>query len=104
MSRLKLFWPGGAQPEDRLYLVDDGEPAILSFPANLVRLRGRRMMNPVTRARVIHKNSRCPNCRHPAVEPIELGDGLLNRDNVPVPGTATLVGFHCEACRAEWPL
>ena len=44
-----------------------------------------------------------PDRSHPIVEPIELDNGILNRNRMPIPGTATLVGFHCHGCQREWP-
>jgi hypothetical protein len=37
------------------------------------------------------------------VEPIECDDALLDRNGAPIPGTASIAGFFCHACRHEWP-
>lgn len=102
MGHLKLFDP----PRDtaRRFRIDQGRPAILSFKSFALRRRDRSPQSAVERARLIHENRHCPCCDHPVVEPVELGDGLRSRNNVPIPGTATLVGFRCLGCRAEWPV
>ncbi len=59
----------------------------------------------VRRAKILHDNSVCPECGSAGVEPLELDDALIShRNHQPVPGTATLVGFHCHQCGAEWPV
>ncbi len=78
-------------------------PAILKFP----RLRiapesGKSGDCVVERARLLHKNRCCPECRCAAVDPIELNDALLNIQLCPIPGTATVVAFHCNRCEHEW--
>jgi len=57
------------------------------------------------RARLIRENSTCPHCEKHDVEPLELDDAQVSqRGRMPIPGTATLVGFHCNDCGNEWPL
>ncbi len=103
MSRLKLYCPEGPDAEISNASADD-EPVILSFATFAVRIKGSQLVDVVARARVIDKNRLCPFCKHSAVEPIELQDAILNTGSLPIPGTATLVGFHCSDCRAEWPI
>lgn len=103
MSHLKLFAPQDAHEEPGHREDYEEEPRILSFDEAGGRFRDRWSLSVVTRARVIHRNSRCRYCNRPLVKPVELGDTLLNRNQLPIPGTATLVGFQCEACQAEWP-
>ena len=55
------------------------------------------------RARALHRNRCCPNCRRGGVIPVDLGDGDDRYSAMPVPGTSTLVGFYCDSCGAEWP-
>ena len=74
-------------------------PRILSFP-NLTTDAA--PQDVVTRARLMHHNSRCRSCGKATVDPIELDDALLNRWGLPIPGTATIVGFACGACGNEW--
>ena len=101
MSRLKLYWP---EAHARGPSTEESEPPpIIPFARFVERFRGQRLMETAARARIIHANSRCPVCRHPVTEPIELNDGFINRNNLPIPGTATLVGFRCQRCTAEWP-
>ncbi|HUG93376.1 MAG TPA: hypothetical protein VML55_21235 [Planctomycetaceae bacterium] len=102
MSQLRLFRPARPESSNRLSGCADG-PVILSFPATYARLRRGSLANPVARARILHKNRCCPGCRHAIVEPLELNDSLFNRSNLPIPGTATLVGFYCGKCHREWP-
>lgn len=122
MSRLRVYWPESYAADD-VELTE--EPAIVPFPtrsrlldsysrprtesrkASLIRIctvneDDELVTTPVERARVLFSNRCCPHCHHPVVEPIELDDALINRAGQPIPGTATLVGFHCEACDAEW--
>lgn len=64
-----------------------------------------RFMAPVERARLIQQNNCCPECSHHSVEPLELADSVISPKNrLPVPGTATIVGFHCNECGTEWPV
>jgi hypothetical protein len=99
MSHLKLFRPE-ADVEQRG--ADDDAPIILPF-ARFSYSRDYRLLDPLSRARTIYANSRCCNCGYPMVEPIELDDSLMNRNRLPIPGTATLVGFRCDRCHLEWP-
>lgn len=98
MSRLRIFNP---EP-DTDYSVDG--PTVISFQAHFKRVRGNRLLRVLQRARQIHENRVCPYCNGPAVVPLELRDAVFARNRLPVPGTATLVGFHCETCGSEWPL
>ncbi len=64
-----------------------------------------RFREPVDRARLLHQNSICPECAHHDIEPLELEDAVISpRNRLPVPGTATIVGFHCNDCGIEWPV
>ena len=64
-----------------------------------------RFPEPVQRARLIRENSQCPNCMHTDVHPLELEDAIISsKSRLPIPGTATLVGFHCNDCGTEWPV
>jgi hypothetical protein len=59
----------------------------------------------VDRARLIRDNSTCPTCERHDIEPLELDDADVSaRGRLPIPGTATLVGFHCNDCGVEWPV
>ena len=64
-----------------------------------------RFLPPLDRARLLHNNSTCPECAHHDIEPLELEDSVISPKNrLPVPGTATIVGFHCNDCGIEWPV
>ena len=81
------------------------EPVVYQFAdyANSgLRFKGHRELNVLDRARTLHINRICPQCGDADVEPLELNDAIINRNNLPIPGTATLVGFHCNDCHIEW--
>ena len=60
---------------------------------------------PLDRARILRQNRQCPECSRHDVEPIELQDAVISpRNRLPVPGTATIVGFRCNSCATEWPV
>ena len=118
MSRLKIFRPDESLDED--YSADSSEPTILKFPqaddtvsqpASASQLfpvhRFRRYVasnndQTVERARLIHSNRTCPSCGRGNVEPITLQDAATNRTAHAIPGTSTIVGFHCCSCGSEW--
>lgn len=99
MSQIRLFQPR---------YIDNGssetEPVILSFPEQEIVPTRSIFSNAVKRAEVIYNNRFCQSCNHPEVEPLELDNGINNRNGVPIPGTSTLVGFHCLGCHTEWPV
>ena len=103
-NRLRLFIP----PQDS----DSADPHveesvdILPFrqKSRATVLSGR-FTAPVERARVIRANRQCPECGDLDIEPLELDDAVINpRNRLPVPGTSTIVGFHCHGCGLEWPV
>jgi hypothetical protein len=59
-------------------------------------------MEVVHRSRLLHMHRRCRDCGRPTVQPVERNDGVLGKNRLPVPGTSTVVGFHCDYCRSEW--
>ena len=64
-----------------------------------------RFMEPADRARIIQQNNCCPACALHDIEPLELADALISPKNrLPVPRTATIVGFQCNDCGTEWPV
>ena len=82
----------------------EDEPRILPFFLHASRFRNQHAgANLISRARLLRENRLCPHCHFPGVEPLELEDGLVGRNRRPIPGTATLVGFHCMRCHREWP-
>ena len=104
MNRLhiRLYEPPQEnEPEEEFQAQD-----ILPF-----RQRGRttiisgRLTPPSDRARLIRSNAACPECSKLDVEPLELQDAVISpKSRLPIPGTATIVGFHCNDCGTEWPV
>ncbi len=98
----------------RLYTppVEPAEEHLPYEPRDIIPMRSKRttiisgrFTAPVDRARIIHDNAVCPECSALDVEPLELQDGMISpRNRMPVPGTATIVGFHCNSCETEWPV
>ena len=101
MSRLSVYWP---EEIDSAENVKD-EPRILPFPQEhrFAEMKSQ-PMNVVTRARLLYANRKCRECGYPVVEPIELQDSVTNLSGLSIPGTATLIGFHCCGCQREWPV
>ncbi len=95
MSTLRVVWPD----EDLDGAVAVADPDILPITR---AGRSSRQMDIITRARLLFENRNCPNCQYPVVLPLELDDATINRNGLPIPGTATLVGFHCGGCGDEW--
>jgi hypothetical protein len=107
MSQLKLFRPQHdtasgepADPHPVIYSIS----SISSISATRLPVRAAYQRATLARARAIHANRTCPDCGRTTVVPLEFQDAALNRNLVPVPGTATLAGFACHACGAEWSL
>lgn len=99
MSQLKLFRPQS----------ETGEPAhpppvIYSISTFRLAARTAHQQATAARARAIHANRTCRECGRTTVVPMEFQDAVLNRNLKPVPGTATLAGFACHGCGAEWSL
>jgi len=105
-NRLRLFAPPEEPSEPAQQFLDMDRPHILQFRSRReATVISGRFTPPADRARMIHENCVCPECNHTDVEPLELEDGLISRGNhQPVPGTATIVGFHCNDCGSEWPV
>ena len=113
--RLRLFSPNEENPRDvdssRMDVPQNRLPED-AFEDIIPIDRGRRsvvisgrFMEPADRARIIQQNNCCPACSLHDIEPLELADALISPKNrLPVPGTATIVGFHCNDCGTEWPV
>lgn len=104
MSRLSVYWPDECATVSTA--VTD-EPRIIQFPRP--RYLSSRITNDetprldvISRARLLFANRQCRHCGHPIVEALELDDAQVNRQGLEIPGTATIIGFHCHACDAEW--
>lgn len=100
MSTLKIYRPdqahNNAQPVD-----------ILSFrrpwESRQQQQQDEATRRVLIRAKLIRANRECPCCNSASVVPIELGNAILNRNRLPIPGSATIVGFRCTLCENEWP-
>ena len=103
--RLRLFTPPEEPAATEKDFIDAECPHILPFRTrNKATVISGRLTAPVDRARIIRDNCMCPECERTDVEPLELEDGLFSaRNHKPIPGTATIVGFHCSSCGTEWP-
>jgi hypothetical protein len=102
MSRLSVYWPDDV---DSVSVATDN-PMILPFPNRRTNSapdhEAMDAIDVVSRARVLFANRKCRDCGYPVVEPIELSDSAVNLSGLAIPGTATLVGFRCCGCEAEW--
>lgn len=100
MSELKIFRPTAEEPVSEC-------PETLPFDRTRNVISGRvspRRMRALNRARLLFDNQCCAFCGKATVEPLELDDAVISRRNHrPIPGTATIVGFHCHSCQQEWP-
>ncbi len=104
---LRLFQPSDSESES-LPLPQASDVFEDIIPIDRARrsvvLSGR-FMPAVDRAKLIHRNSECPECHKHDIEPLELDDALMSsRTRLPIPGTATIIGFHCNDCGSEWPV
>ncbi len=108
MSRIKLrlYTPPEEPAVADQELRDTDRPHVLRFRQRGARtVISGRFTHPADRARTIRDNRDCPECESVDVEPLELEDGLVShRNHRPIPGTATIVGFHCSHCGIDWPV
>ena len=104
MNRLhiRLYEPPAEVPEpDETFAPRD----IIPMHRGRTTIISGRFTPPADRARMISDNSVCPECSGFDIEPLELQDAVISPKNrLPVPGTATIVGFHCNGCSTEWPV
>lgn len=108
--QLKLYNPP-QDADEKLNTVASAEPEndrldVIPFhSAHRSIVFSGRLSTPVDRARLIRDNNCCPECARHDVEPLELQDAVLSsRSRLPIPGTSTIVGFHCNDCGTEWPV
>jgi hypothetical protein len=107
MSCLKLYWPQAlslySPALDEWSDESSGpeEPVVLSFPRK-GKPGGGSQRELLSRARLIHANRECPDCRRAAVVPVDAEPALMSRNNMPVPGSSRLVGFACDCCGHAW--
>ena len=59
---------------------------------------------PLSRAKALHANRTCKCCGAGGVAPVLLADTVRDAAGDIVPGSGTLVGFHCGRCEAQWPV
>lgn len=105
MSILKIYCPEDA-PSEPVVSLEENSPMILPFQRRYPRKAAAPKQQEdwvLKRARILFQNQNCPSCNSASIEQLELRDGLLNRKNRMIPGTATVVGFRCECCDTEWP-
>jgi hypothetical protein len=105
MSALRVVWPdedlaGSMAPSGGVALYN---PDILPM-AKYTSTRRSIRFDVIARARTLFANRTCPTCDYPVVTPVELDNATHNRNGQPIPGSATLVGFHCEGCGEEWSI
>ncbi|MBL4885985.1 MAG: hypothetical protein JKY95_15810 [Planctomycetaceae bacterium] len=94
MSSIAIYRPSS--------FVAQEAPSTIPFP-RIHKSRTQDTQNPVVdRARMMHANRCCPECGSVAVNPLELNDALLNASSRFIPGTATVVAFHCNGCYHQW--
>jgi len=105
---LRLFTPSDETTHEDILPIGSDESSQDIIPIDRARrsvIFSGRFMPAVDRARLIHQNGICPECGHNDIEPLELTDSVISPKNrLPVPGTATIVGFHCNDCSTEWPV
>ncbi len=100
MSMLKLFRPDTKHSsEPRPHVVSFRQP----WESRKKLQLDEGTLRAISRAKMIRKQNACPECGCASVAPIELENPILNRNRLPIPGTASLVGFRCTKCEAEWP-
>ena len=89
---------------DSVSTEDDADVISFATARRALVLSGR-FTPTLQRARLIHANSECSGCGGHDVEPVELDDATVSwRNGDVVPGTATIIGFHCNDCGSEWPV
>lgn len=104
MSRLSVFWPDEVCSDTAIV---PNEPRIIPFPSRASRSQpepneSHPKLDAISRARLLFSNRLCRHCHNPLVEPLHLNDALVNRQGLEIPGTATIIGFRCRSCDAEW--
>ncbi len=104
-ASLKLFRPLDEVVSES---TSEPEPVIYSIAAfrrpTLSPSTASRPQSAIARARTIHANRVCRACGRTTVVPLEHHNAVLNRNLMPVPGTASLAGFSCHSCGEEWSL
>lgn len=109
MTDLRIFRPSEDEAQVSQNTESVSNPEILPFDRRGSQIiSGRvspRRLRVLNRARVLFDNRECAFCGKATVEPLELDDAVASRKNGrPIPGTASIVGFHCHSCDKEWPV
>ena len=112
MSRLSVYWPDEC---DAITTAVLDEPHVLQFPrsgkgrfaesrsvSNRTLCEVATRLDVIARAKLLFSNRQCCRCRSHAVELQQLDDAQVNRQGLEIPGTATITGFRCHSCNAEW--
>ena len=117
MSRLSVYWPDECAAVSAAAL---DEPRLLQFPrsrrgpfvesrsvedhpaAHHVAYKEAPRLDVIARARLLFSNRLCRHCHSPVVEPLQLDDAQVNRQGLEIPGSATIIGFRCHSCDAQW--
>ena len=100
MTRLRVY--RGPEQKGRFSRIDEAD--VIPFGRLVPAGRNRLAAAPIRRAKALHDNRNCRHCGHGGVDPVTLNDGLRDGSGQYIPGSATLVGFHCPRCHAEWPI
>src|SRR5690606_11802660 len=98
MTRLRIY--NGPEVPLRLARFTAPLPDVIPFAPRSTNRFPR--TGPLARAKALHENRRCHSCGHADVDPVTLNDGIRDGSGQYVPGSATLVGFHCNRCHEEW--
>lgn len=105
MSELRVYWPEDCHPQGVSSSVIAGALRP-SAAGKAVIHQGRKLSGPhltvLERAKLLRDNGRCRVCGHCVTLPLVGEDAELNRSGRPIPGTGTLLGFHCCGCGVEW--
>ena len=103
MTRLRVY--SGPESKARFFRIGEDRPDVIPLSA-FVSVGRNRLSKPapLTRAKALHNNRHCRSCGHAGVDPVTLNDGLRDGSGQYIPGSATLVGFHCTHCHTEWPV
>lgn len=101
---LRIYEPPAESPAEQPAEVEPRHILPFETQSRTTIISGR-LTGPADRARIVRQNSVCPECEQGDVEPIELRDAVISpKSRLPIPGTATIVGFHCNCCENEWPV
>ncbi len=81
---------------------EEASPMIVKFRRPVICERPRTQEQLLSRMKTVYRNRCCRHCSSQVVVPVQRNDAELDRNGMPIPGTATLIGFRCKQCSAEW--